>query len=404
MAESMDPAAPSAAAASAAARTDGARVAALDWLRGFVMAVMAVDHVDMTTNARHAQGDSAGWHQPAPLSPPDFLTRWCTHLCAPTFVFLAGAGIALAALRARGADAARGFDRHLTARGLVLVAIELAFLTRLFRFGDGVPLSSLLPVFLQVIYAIGVCMMLMVPLRRLPARAQTALALALLLGFEAIVDAGRAGGDPLLVKLLATGGTWSAEPVPPGRFVFDVFVLYPAVAWLPAMLLGHAFGQRLAHGGPAIATLVRWGLGALAVFLLLRLANGYGNMGLLRRDASPLEWLHCSKYPPSVTFFAMELGLAALLLAALLRADRWLLRVPRWNPLLVLGQVPLFFYLVHFLLIGALIMAGVLPDERGGSAGASWLGALVVVAVAWPLCAGYRWYKQRWRHAWTRYL
>src|SRR5262249_48335608 len=161
-------------------------------------------------------------------------------------------------------------------------------------------------------------------------------------------------------------------------------------------------GRALARGRRPQRFLVAAGLLSLGLFVLLRGCDGFGNAGLHRRSGDFLEWLHCSKYPPSITYLAMELGLMALLLAGAL----WLHgRMRRWNPLLVLGQVPLFFYLLHLWLIrllGRLDLFGLFGcnDEVRWS----WLGALVVVLLAWPLCAGYRWYKQRWRHAWTRYL
>jgi len=369
------------------------RLLPLDWLRGLVMMLMAVDHVDAATNPRHSMADSAtaAGHT---LSPPDFLTRWCTHLCAPTFLLLCERG-----------ETARAFDRHLFGRGVVLLLIEATFLSFIWRSAEGIELTSLTPVFLQVLYALGVGMMLMVPLRRLSGRAQVILATLLLLGVEVAhrLTLARGSEGPFLLQLLVTGGSggWGTGA---GASMPHVIVIYPVLAWLPVMLLGHVLGWAFVHRRVTPRVLLMLASWSLVLFVALRWRDGFGNMALHRRSGELLEWLHCSKYPPSITFFAMELCLAFLLLAGLVRAANVLVRLPKWNPIEVLGQTALFFYLLHLPMIGALLAIGVLPGDRGGSAPQSWLGALFVVLACWPICAAYRCYKQRWRHAWTRYL
>lgn len=162
------------------------RLLALDWLRGIVMLLMTVDHVDAATNPRHAQGDSVLMAAPPPLSAPDFLTRWATHLCAPSFLLLAGVGIALSGARAEArGEPASGFDRHLARRGLVLIALELTLVSAYWRAGGMFPGSGPgLPVFFLVLYALGGGMVCMVWLRHLSVRAQLATAAALLVGAE----------------------------------------------------------------------------------------------------------------------------------------------------------------------------------------------------------------------------
>jgi uncharacterized membrane protein len=134
---------------------------------------------------------------------------------------------------------------------------------------------------------------------------------------------------------------------------------------------------------------------------VLRAANGYGNMLLLRDSWSLVQWLHVSKYPPSVTYDALELGLMGLILAALFRlAER-----PGINPnglLMVLGQTPMFFYLLHFpLLVGASRVLGV--NEKLGL-GATYLGAATIVTLLYPVCRWYRGYKAAHRAGWPRFV
>jgi uncharacterized membrane protein len=73
------------------------RVAAIDWMRGFVMMLMIVDHASMAFDASHLDEDSAMYPGAATMLLPsgEFFTRWMTHICAPTFVFLAGVALAL---------------------------------------------------------------------------------------------------------------------------------------------------------------------------------------------------------------------------------------------------------------------------------------------------------------------
>ena len=71
------------------------RLTALDWMRGVVMVLMAIDHSSRAFNGGRLVTDSFfSYHPGTPLPVLQFLTRFITHLCAPTFVFLAGTGLA----------------------------------------------------------------------------------------------------------------------------------------------------------------------------------------------------------------------------------------------------------------------------------------------------------------------
>jgi uncharacterized membrane protein len=175
-------------------------------------------------------------------------------------------------------------------------------------------------------------------------------------------------------------------------------------------MLGWAFGGHLlrlrAEGRPATdaAAPCAWaGLAALVVFAVVRGANGYGNLGLLREGDSIVQWLHVSKYPPSLSFSALELGQMALALAALLLAERRLRRPanPR-NPFLVLGRTALFFYLAHFPLLA---VAAVVTGRVGaGGLADTYLAAAGVVLVLYPVCLVYGRYKAAHPHGWAQYV
>jgi uncharacterized membrane protein len=364
------------------------RLRAIDWLRGVVMMLMAVDHASAIYNAGRVANDNAVMHAVGSALPPEqFFTRWITHLCAPAFVLLAGMSIALAGSRQRGRPESREFDRHLVIRGVVLVALDLVYMSGLS--------GGLL---VQVLYALGVGMIALAFLRHLDPRMMLALALGWLLVDEWVTAHAwdPAGvGSPWLALVV---GYWKGEA---GT------IIYPALPWLAIMMLGHVLGSHMVrwHAGSAkwspVRVLVLAGIACLVAFAVIRGGNGYGNMFLLREDGSLVQWLHVSKYPPSLAFVGLELGLVMLVLAAL-----WWLepRVPPRpdGPVLVLGQTALFFYVLHWPLLG--LPAAVFGLFQSGGLGTSYLAAAAVVVVMLPLCRWYRGYKRAHPNGWARYI
>jgi uncharacterized membrane protein len=373
----------------AAPVTRRARLAAVDRLRGIVMVLMTLDHASGELNAGRLMADSVGLYTPGtPLPAAQFLTRWVTHLCAPTFVFLAGTALALSVARRRAAGDGEGaIDRFLVTRGLFIAALDPLWMSFVFTPGG---------VLLQVLYAIGGSLVAMVALRRLDPRWLLAIALTLIAGGEALTGLAlvASGGEPTLpVALLLTGGRFG-----------PLIVAYPLLPWLAMMLLGWCFGVRLAERGAGVsAARIGWtGLGALVVFVAVRGLDGYGNMRLLREDGSLVQWLHVSKYPPSLSYTTLELGLMALALAALLAVERTQGADVRRGPLLVLGQTALFYYLLHVHLLAA--GAWALGVHQRAGLEASYLGAAATLVALYPLCAWYGRYKRGHPDGWTRYV
>jgi uncharacterized membrane protein len=365
------------------------RLAPLDWMRGLVMVLMAVDHSSKAFNAGRIVTDSFFTYRPgSPLPLVQFLARFVTHLCAPTFLFLAGTGLAFTVQRqiAKG-ESAWAIDRSIATRGLAIAGFEswISWFTQ--------PSHTWM---LQVLYAIGVSFLFMVPLRRLPSAVAVGIAIFLIFGGEAWMRLAM-GSDrshaPLLVALLVVGG----ERMP-------FIISYPAVHWLAMLLLGWVWGRMLVAQRPSTEPIVRQltlsGIAALLVFIVVRGVNGYGNMLLLRDDGSLAQWLHVSKYPPSLAYTALELGIMALILAAFFQLS--LLRAPKPGLLTTLGQTPMFFYLLHYpLLILASRLMGV---EHQLGLVATFAAAAGVIALLYPLCRWYRPFKASGRYAWTRYV
>lgn len=364
------------------------RLAELDWLRGLVMLLMTVDHASDAFNAGRVFTDASFMYTPGtPLPAAQFFLRWITHLCAPTFVFLAGTALALSVTRrAAAGESAASLDRHIVARGLIIAAIDPLWMSLVFTPGK---------VLFQVMYAIGTSLVCMAALRRLPARWLAAAGLALVVAGEAI--AGLAiwlgGGKPTIVSaVLITGGDF-------GRFI----VGYPLLPWLAIMMLGWAFGRRLAEGGAiAPARLALAGVASLAVFAVVRGLNGYGNFLLLRDDASLVQWLHVSKYPPSITYTTLELGVAAILLAAFAALRRAGASAAPLRVLGLFGSTALFYYVLHaHLLVGASLLLG-LHGKLG--IGAALVAAGAAAVALYPACAYFRRYKTAHPTGWARYV
>ena len=366
------------------------RVAAIDWMRGLVMILMIVDHASMAFDGSHLAKDSAWYPDAATMALPaaEFFTRWITHLCAPTFVFLAGTSLALSIERRvlKGVDGWE-IDRNILVRGAIIALMD----PTLISLGSGWWTFS-------VLTAIGVSMMCMAALRRLP----TWGLLAFGIGWFALGE-------------IVTGWFWS----PPGNtgvlasfFLapYDVpglSIKYALLPWLAMMALGWVFGRHLIRFAAGLSTVsgkqVLWlsGVAALLIFAVARGANGYGNMFLPRADGTWQQWLHVSKYPPSLTYAALELGILFLCLA-FLRTIEPRIGVRENGPFLVFGQTAMFFYLVHRL-------AFEIPAEHFGlrgvaGLGATWGIALVALVLLYPACLWYRGFKARHPDSFLKYI
>jgi uncharacterized membrane protein len=350
------------------------RIAAVDALRGLVMILMTWDHASYAYNAGRYVTDSVGWYTPGSVIPAaQFLARFVTHICAPTFIFLAGLVMAISILRKQGAGIEeKRIDADLMFRGIFILALDPLWMS--FGFGGRM-------VF-QVLYAIGGGLCCMVLLRRLGTRWLLAVGLLLMLGSEALA------GLALWANDGKSAGPFGAFIASGGRLGFSGYVLYPLLPWLSYMILGFACGRLMNRGtieNPKHGFLLT-GLILLALFVVVRGINGYGNMLLYRDNLHLLQWLHVSKYPPSLSFGLLTLGLMCLCLAALMQL------YPRKSattidPLLVFGRTPLFFYILHVhLLTGS---AKALGLWKGGGLLTTAAATLAVLALLHPLC---RWF------------
>jgi uncharacterized membrane protein len=319
------------------ARPPRGRLQFIDFTRGIVMAIMAWDHVSGFWNRYHHGGEGVMGSAPPFLNTTWFLARFVSHYCAPTFIFLAGTVLALSTIKRldRG-ETEMNVSVRLIIRGLVLLAAEVLIVSPAF----GTPY-----LYFGVIACIGVCFIMFSLARKLPLPIILAASLAIALNHNF-----------LSLDMIPTDVWWGwylrviiHEP----NFEWPPYVcLYPIIPWIGVMGLGWVFGSVISDYAEdrlkALRNPLKWiGVFSIALFFLVRLVNGYGNL-LPRNGHTLVDWLYVAKYPPSVAFLLWTLGGMCLFMSMGLR-----LQEEPWfgegitGVILVFGRNPLFFYLTH---------------------------------------------------------
>jgi uncharacterized membrane protein len=366
------------------------RIACIDWMRGLVMVLMIIDHASMAFDGTHVSKDSAMYADATTIALPAaaFFTRWITHLCAPTFVFLAGTALAISVERRvlRGISAWE-IDKNIMTRGAIIALLDLTIVS----LGSGY-------VNLGVLLAIGLSMICMAGLRRLPTPALLGLAIGWMVLGEFVTGwfwDPPGSASPLASFFVATSG---------GEVVVNK---YPLIPWLAIMMVGWVTGRHFLlfqAGKKRIAPrkiLLVAGIVALAVFFVVRGAQGFGDMFLPRMDGTWQQWLHVSKYPPSLTFYALELGILSICLWFLATLEPKIGVRPN-GPFLVFGQTAMFFYLVHRLVLE--VPATYFGLRGFGDLTTTYWVAAVLLVLLYPACRWYRTLKATHRDSFLKYI
>ena len=365
------------------------RVVAVDWLRGLVMILMAVAHAGMAFLVDYRFLESPFRWDPSKTIPDIYVTRAITHICAPAFLFLSGFSLYFSiSKKIRARQSAWEIDRQLLIRGCLLIVFELAVINVLVGFERGL--------LLQVLYAIGLSFIFMIGVRRLPVFWICALCVAFFLGSEwlihTLIALNNGERGVLLASLLAGGVVHTAKPL--------IFA-YPVLPWLAVMALGWCAADYYANHDRRqfVRLLLSMGCVAILLFVVLRTIGGYGNFGIVRQADSAISWFFNSKYPPSLTYYSLELGLIGVLLGLLMLLEQ---RVPSarkvlW-PFAVLGQTALFFYIGHRVAIAIAESWLALPQHTEW-----WYMYVVGISISlalFPLCVAYA----KLRTTYPRYL
>jgi uncharacterized membrane protein len=387
------------------------RITSIDFLRGVVMIIMAMDH---TRDFFH---NGAYFYDPTDLSQTNtsvFFTRWITHFCAPVFVFLAGTSAFLSSQRKTKKELAV----FLLTRGLWLIFLEISFIN--FGWYFDIHFTNLFD--LGVFWALGGSMIALAGLIFFPLPIIFAIGAIFIFGHNLLDNFHFPGYD---LKAQAWGLLHDPKPIQ--FFGKSGFSAYPIIPWIGVMALGYCLGglyTKSIAANKRRGVLITLGVLSILLFIVIRLMNFYGDPKPWSEQMKPgftfLSFFNVTKYPPSLLFVLMTLGPALIFLAF---AEKPLGKLT--HMISTFGRVPLFYYLLHLYLIHLLAMLAaeltgfgwssmVLSvwitdnpslDGYGFSLLVTYLIWIGIVASLYPICKWYDRYKsankQNW---WLSYL
>lgn len=355
------------------------RIPAIDFVRGLAIIFMALDHASTYWNigrfGRTGEGLTS-WSEEAgaftnffrPEYGGDllnFLVRFVTHWCAPTFIFLAGTSIVLfEARRLEKGVPQSEITKHIVIRGLILLLIEWTIIAWAFHAA---------PFYFGVLALLGVGFIVFAFARNVSWK--IILGFSLFLFMEPLIDGfirGLSGRD---MSMFYFGFIFNQLPANLKHYLLTVSFwpnwphgLYPLDPWLGVMGLGFVFGhwlrkQKIPEDNHLIAKrLALVGSVTIVIFFILRLLQGWPINylgiweadGVLRPDAFAIQtFFLLAKYPPSIGFLLWTLGgmCLALSFAFYFQDQDWF---QKWTlPIVLFGSTPLFFYSIHLLIYGA---------------------------------------------------
>ncbi|MGM9475728.1 DUF1624 domain-containing protein [Pedobacter sp. GSP4] len=385
------------------------RILSIDILRGLVMIIMALDHTRDFFHVGAMTGD--------PLNPDTttgmlFFTRWITHFCAPTFVFLSGLSAYLSAQN-KTPSAVSAF---LLKRGLWLVFIEIVIISLGLTFN---PMYNF--IILQVIWAIGCSMILLGLASRLSHKSVLIIGLVLVFGHNLFnlfpAPSNETGGLILKIFFTASG---TVVPLSNNHFVG---VFYAILPWTGVMFVGYGIGAWYKKGYIEVQrkrNLLILGSLTVLLFVALRLINVYGDP-VPRKEyhdvfKNLLSFFNVNKYPPSLQYVSMTLGPAILILAFTENISNWFTKITS-----LYGAVPFFYYVLHFYLLHTILVVVFFatghstkeivqipflfrPPTFGFSLPIVYLIWLFVVASLYLPCRWFKKYKETHQQWWLRYV
>lgn len=381
-----------------------ARITSIDMLRGIVMVLMALDHV------RDYFHYDAYFFDPTDLTqtnPTLFWTRFVTHFCAPVFVFLAGTSSFFVGQRRDK----KSLSTWLLKRGIWLVFAELTIIKLAWYFK--LDYSTTL---LQVIWILGLAMIFLAGFIHLPKKLTIALSILVILGHN-LLD-GISAADTFSPALWTFLHVFNIIPVDN----INIFVGYPIIPWVFVMPLGYYFGELYLPSFDAqlrVKRLWQLGLGMTVLFIVLKFINLYGDPYFWSTQKSLsftiMSFFNITKYPPSLMYLLITLGPAIMFLAI---AEKW--QGTFSSKLITIGQVPMFYYIVHIYVIHAFAAVAALltgfsysdmiidvwvtmqPNLQGYgfSLGTVYLLWIVLMVGLYPICSWYKRYKQANKDKW----
>ena len=364
------------------------RLFSLDALRGLIIIFMAIDHASYFIGKVH-RGEFWGSALPQYANALSFLTRWITHPCAPGFFFLMGAGMILFDVSRRKAGWTENrIIRFFVTRGILLIFLQLLVENPAWMLGTiGTKLQTMEPpggggevmLHFGVLYGLGANMIVFAFLMRVRTMGIVLLSIGSILFTQWFTPSASEAGvlySPLLRILFIPGqtGLWQS--------------FYPLVPWLGITGFGILFGKLLhKKGEKAFRYILLAGVGFLVLFLLIRWTGGFGNFH--PSENGWIGFLNVTKYPPSLAFICLTLGINFGLLFLFFKIEPALRHTGQ--PLLVFGRSPLFFYIAHIYLYAIVGLA----FPNGTSYQVMYLFWFIGLMILFPLCLWYGKFKMK---------
>jgi len=382
------------------------RITSIDFLRGTIMIIMALDHV------RDYLFFGSFYFDPLDLTKTTgaiFFTRWITHFCAPIFLLLTGTSAYLVGQR----KSKKELSAFLLKRGIWLVVLEMVVTNLGWNFNLTFPMF-----FFITLWALGIGMIFLAGLIHLPLKWILTISIVLIAGHN-LLDGVHVEGNTLPGfgwALLHDQRffTWHGE---------QLLVGYPLIPFIAITPLGYCLGQLYTSAYDAARRrklLLQLGGYAILLFILLRWSNVYGDpvKWSTQKDAffTFLSFLNVNKYPPSLLYVLLTCGAACLFLAFTEKVQNGVVKVVS-----VYGRVPMFYYLIHIYIIHlvALVASALTPGQDwhkwlftqpvwfthdlkgyGFSLPVAYLVWIAIVVALYPLCKRYDAYKQSHKHQW----
>jgi uncharacterized membrane protein len=380
------------------------RIKSIDMLRGLVMVIMALDHV------RDYFHYDAFFFDPTDVTQTNgalFFTRFITHFCAPVFVFLAGTSAFFVGQR----QDRKSLSQWLLKRGIWLVIVELSIIKLAWMFKLDYSI-----VLLQVIWILGLGMICLAGFIHLPKKPVILISILVIVGHN-IFDSFAPTGN-IITELWSFLHVFNIIDI--GNI--EVFIAYPILPWVFVMPLGYYFGELYKPSMDKqirIKRLLQLGVGLTVTFLILRVLNLYGDPYFWTQQdtfsQTLMSFFNVTKYPPSLLFLLITIGPSILLLAF---AEKW--KGAIFDQLIIIGRVPMFFYIIHIYVIHVFAVVAALltgfnasdmvidlwvtmqPELQGYGFDllAVYLIWIILIIVLYPICSLYNTYKSSHRDKW----
>jgi uncharacterized membrane protein len=307
------------------------------------MIIMALDH---TRDFFHAPAMTANPLAPDTTTVAIFFTRWITHFCAPTFVFLSGLSAYLSSQKKNFAEA----SLFMVNRGIWLMFVDIVIMSFALTFDPKFGF-----IIWQVIWAIGCSFVALAVIRQLGNKWVLIIGIILVFGHDLLDYANipQTGTIADVIRILfTTRGTFI-----PINSTHTLGAFYAILPWAGIMFMGYGIGTWFTKDYPAEQrrrNLLISGLSLIGLFIILRFINQYGEPFQwvhLNSWRSILSFLNTSKYPPSLLYTCMTIGPAMVFLALAENIKA------KWSKVVtVYGRVPFFYYVPHFYILHILLV------------------------------------------------